>query len=243
VEEIVAKPGSRVAVGDLLIRASDPILEAKSRRWKARIQELEVRFLALRSMDVASAEIVREELAYSRQELARVEQRLEGLQIRSLSNGSFVIARDEDWVGRFVHQGELIAHVIDLDEITVRTVVSQDDADLVRFATEAVDIRLAERIEEVRSAEVVRIVPSASDSLPSAALGTAGGGEVPSDPRDPAGARAMTSFFEVELSVSSDLSLVNAGGRVYVRFDHGFEPLAVQWYRQIRQLFLSRFQV
>jgi len=28
-----------------------------------------------------------------------------------------------------------------------------------------------------------------------------------------------------------------------VRFDHGFEPLAVQWYRSLRRLFLRWFNV
>jgi hypothetical protein len=30
---------------------------------------------------------------------------------------------------------------------------------------------------------------------------------------------------------------------VYVRFDHGHKPLALQWYRSLRQLFLSRLDV
>jgi putative peptide zinc metalloprotease protein len=34
---------------------------------------------------------------------------------------------------------------------------------------------------------------------------------------------------------------VNAGGRAYVRFDHGRAPLAAQWYSEVRRLFLSRF--
>ena len=35
----------------------------------------------------------------------------------------------------------------------------------------------------------------------------------------------------------------NVGGRAYVRFDHGWQPLAVQWYLTLRQLFLARFNV
>jgi len=33
------------------------------------------------------------------------------------------------------------------------------------------------------------------------------------------------------------------GSRVYVRFDHGREPLGWQWFRRIRQLFLRRLNV
>ena len=35
----------------------------------------------------------------------------------------------------------------------------------------------------------------------------------------------------------------NAGGRAHVRFDHGTEPLAQQWYRSLRQLFLRQFTI
>jgi putative peptide zinc metalloprotease protein len=53
----------------------------------------------------------------------------------------------------------------------------------------------------------------------------------------------MRKVFQVDLQLPVELGLVNVGGRVYVRFDHGWEPLMAQWYRQGRQLFLSRFNV
>jgi putative peptide zinc metalloprotease protein len=33
------------------------------------------------------------------------------------------------------------------------------------------------------------------------------------------------------------------GERVFVRFDHGFEPLGFQAYRAVRRLFLRQFDV
>jgi putative peptide zinc metalloprotease protein len=36
---------------------------------------------------------------------------------------------------------------------------------------------------------------------------------------------------------------VHIGSRVYVRFDHGSEPLAQQWYRSLRQVFLKQLNV
>lgn len=53
----------------------------------------------------------------------------------------------------------------------------------------------------------------------------------------------MRKIFQVDLELPAQRGLVNVGGRVYVRFDHGWEPLAAQWYRQGRQLFLARFNV
>jgi len=63
------------------------------------------------------------------------------------------------------------------------------------------------------------------------------------DPRDPQGRTAVRKVFQVDLELPVPDGLVNLGGRVYVRFDHGREPLAAQWYRQLRQLFLARFDV
>ena len=113
----------------------------------------------------------------------------------------------------------------------------------MRQRTRAVELRLAQRLDTRLTSDVLRIVPAASEQLPSVALGVGGGGEVPVDPRAPEGNRAAQSLFEVELAVPADADLRHYGGRVYVRFDHGTEPLAVQWGRRLRQLFLARFHV
>jgi putative peptide zinc metalloprotease protein len=55
--------------------------------------------------------------------------------------------------------------------------------------------------------------------------------------------RALQALFQFDLESSTRSDVVNVGGRVYVRFDHGWEPLAQRWYRQIRRLFLSKFHV
>ena len=111
------------------------------------------------------------------------------------------------------------------------------------MSADGVRVRLSDRLSETHPAVVRRIVPGASERLPSVALGSGGGGEVAVDPSDAQGDRAVQSMFEVELELPAELEVVNAGGRVYVRFDHGLEPLATQWYRRVRQLFLPRFEV
>jgi putative peptide zinc metalloprotease protein len=120
-------------------------------------------------------------------------------------------------------------------------VVSQTIIDLVSSGTRAVEVRLSERIGETVPAVIRRIVPGASEKLPTRALGTGGGGEVALDPNDRQGLTAVQKVFQIDLELASHAKLVNLGGRSYVRFDHGWAPLGTQWYRQIRQLFLSRF--
>jgi len=158
-------------------------------------------------------------------------------------DGTLVLPRAEDLPGRFVHRGDVLAHVVDLNTLTVRTVVDQTDIDVIRNSTKAVQVRLAERLASPIDAGIARLVPAASEELPSPALGSDGGGPVPMDPKDPKGQKALRKVFQLDLQLPLEHRVVNVGGRVYVRFDHGWEPLMAQWYRQGRQLFLSRFHV
>jgi len=91
-------------------------------------------------------------------------------------------------------------------------------------------------------ARIVRQVPGGSDQLPSRALAHAGGGTVAVDPRDPKGTTSIERVFQLEIEFAAPPRGLY-GGRVYVRFDHQPEPLAQQWYRGIRRLFLTRFNV
>ena len=67
-----------------------------------------------------------------------------------------MLPRFEDLPGRFVKKGELMAHVVNADTLTVRTIVSQQDIDLVRTRTRGVDVRLADDIGTARGATLKR---------------------------------------------------------------------------------------
>jgi len=55
--------------------------------------------------------------------------------------------------------------------------------------------------------------------------------------------RTLENVFEFEVGLPESAPNDYLGNRVYVRFDHGFEPLGLQLYRAARQLLLSRFSV
>jgi putative peptide zinc metalloprotease protein len=243
VTRTAAVPGARVQPGDLLLEIEDLALETEAAVLEARVRELAARYRSQQERDWQASRVTLEALRYARRDLERSRERLAELEVRSALAGTFVLPRAADLPGRFVQKGDRLASVVDLDTIRVRAVVPQGDIDLVRRRTTDVRVRLAENLAETHLAQIRRIVPAASDRLPSAALSSLGGGEVPLDPTGGAGYRAAESHFEVVLELPAELPLVNAGGRVYVRFDHGTEPLGFQLYRRVRQLFLSRFHV
>ena len=90
------------------------------------------------------------------------------------------------------------------------------------------------------AASVQADTPAASRELPSAALGDRGGGPYLTDPRDENGRRLQESVFLVDLKLADD-ELKHVGERAWVRFDHGYAPLATQLYRRIAQVFLKQF--
>jgi len=243
VKEVVVKPGTMVQAGEVLLICENVELATQLDVAEQRLLELEARRTEQLPTDLVKAAILEEEILYATQERARARERADQLTVRSRRGGTFVSPVAVDLPGRFVHQGELLAHVVDLDTITVRAVVGQGEIDLVRHDVDHVEVRLAEGLPTAIGAVLHRIVPAASTQLPSAALGSEGGGTVPMDPSDREGATAMQRVFEVDLILGSDVHVVNAGGRVYVRFAHPWRPFSSQWSRQIRQLFLSRFNV
>jgi putative peptide zinc metalloprotease protein len=52
--------------------------------------------------------------------------------------------------------------------------------------------------------------------------------------------RTLEPVVLVDLTLTS-MNLKRIGGRAWVRFDHGLEPLAGRWYRRLRQVLLQHF--
>jgi putative peptide zinc metalloprotease protein len=104
-----------------------------------------------------------------------------------------------------------------------------------------VAVRLAGRVGARQDAAILREVPAASRDLPSVALTTEGGGGIAVDPRTRQTPQALLKYFQVELLLPQQpATSLPVGLRAHVRFDHGYEPLAAQAYRRVRQLFLER---
>jgi len=241
VTTLVADPNSAVTAGEVLLITEDPELGANVAILDADLREATVRYNSLRLTDELEAGYVLEEIKSIKANLDRARERLAGLTIYSPSDGMFLVDRPQDIEGRYLKQGDVVGYVADMSRATVRVAVTQEDIGLIRSRTRQVALRFAENLHANVPATIRREVPAASNRLPSAVLGAAGGGQIAINAQDEKGTQTVHSVFHIELDVARPVAQI--GGRTYVRFSHGFEPLGVQWFRRIRQLFLRRFDV
>ena len=136
-----------------------------------------------------------------------------------------------------------MGYVIDRSTVSARVVVSQSDVDFVRQRTGGITIRLPGMPDQMLAAMIKRQTPAATDQLPSRTLGQQGGGQIAIDPRDNQGVKTVQKVFLFDIELPEQIRFFSVGGRVYVRFDHGREPLIRRWFRAVRQTFLKRFNV
>jgi len=244
IREVVAKPNSVVKSGQLLMRLDDPVLTSQRLVALHQLEELQAKYNDVwMNNDRVKAQIFSEQMKSVQAELDQLNDKIDKLTVKSESAGIFVLPQADDLPDRFLKKGGLIAYIVQYPITTIRGVVTQDNIGLVRGRTESVQIRLAERIKDPYDATILREIPAANDELPSPALGLAGGGVIPVNPSEKQENKAYESVFQFDLSIPAVIDPHFIGERVYIRFDHGGEPLISQWYRLARQLFLRKFSV
>lgn len=243
VRDVVAVPGSQVRKGDVLLICDNPELSTERDVHTARLAELRTKIAMATVNDRVQRNILLEEIRHVEAALARVQEMVDLLTIRSNRDGVFILPSFQDLPERFVQRGGLMGYVLDGESPLVRTVVAQDDVDDVRQRTLEVKVCFADRLTDVLNGVIRREVPGASEQLPSTILGFGGGGEIAIDPTDASGTKAFEKKFQFDVKITSAAVKTFVGNRAYVRFEHVPEPLGWQMVRKVRQIFLKRFNV
>lgn len=236
-----ARDGDRVTPGQLLLTLHDPALTTERDRLQSRLVGLQANRFDAMLGDNRETGNLQEELLRVRGELAQVESRIAQLEVRSHTAGVFVMPHQDDLLGTWTQRGATLGYVLDGRTAGVRAAVPESDAALIREGHRSIEVRLAESAGDTVEARLVRDVPAATNELPSPALGDRGGGPHVTDPSDEHGVRTTEPVVVIDLALPPDRVPERVGGRVRVRFDHGMEPIAVQAYRRLRQLFLQHF--
>lgn len=235
-----ARHGDQVEAGQVLARLEDRRLVADAAKLNSQLNALDADLYQAMVRDPVKARNVEEDIGRVRAQLSRI-QELQGLLVlRAGVTGKLVMPRQSDTEGAFVPRGALLGHILTGEPASLRVVVEQDVAALVRDDTRSVAVQLVEQPGESISARLLRTVPAATEKLPSAALGEHAGGSFPVAPADKDHLQTPTPVFVLDV-VLDGLVMERAGGRAWVRFDHGWMPLVVQWGRRLKQLFLRHF--
>ena len=243
IEKLLVPAGAEVRRGEPLVQAEEPFLETRVAVLAAQLEELQAKYDAMLPVDRVQAQMAREQIVAAEAALARARERQEALTYRSSANGRFVVPNAVDLPGRFLNKGQLVGYVVAPRELTARVALLQDDIALVRQKTKGVEVMFADWGASPMPARVRRELPGASLQLPTAALGSAGGGPIAVDPRDKQGVTALRQVFQIELAIPVEVQTEYLGARVFVRFNHGWEPAGFQLYRAFRRLLLRQFNV
>ncbi|MGA3397594.1 MAG: hypothetical protein ABSC95_00135 [Acetobacteraceae bacterium] len=271
VRRVLATPGSRLHQGDPILELEEPALPAALAVVEAQRDELRLRLDAVLLTDRVSAELLREQVRRAEATVALGRARLAELIVRAPRDGVLVLPEASDLPGRLLHRGDVLGDVLEAGDVSIRVVVPQDRIDLVRGRTKGVEVRPAYAVFRPMAATISRELPGAVREMPSAVLGLAAGGEIATDPTDASGRRAFEQTFLVDVvpvGAAASMALAGVtdhaaspggmdsttppgvadsgvwiGGRAYVRFDHGEEPLGWRLLRGLRQLFLHRLDV
>ncbi|HUQ09935.1 MAG TPA: hypothetical protein VM146_06420 [Steroidobacteraceae bacterium] len=242
-QEWLVPPGTRVSRGAPLALLADSKLDAELAAARASVDEYQARYDAQAFTEPAAAQVVLQQLGQYRRRLRHAEEQHSRLIVVAESDGVLVAPRDTDMPGTRYKKGELLGYLLDRAQLIARVAVTQEDIDLVRSQLTRAELRVADDIDSIHRVPTVRAMPGAVDELPSAALGTTGGGAIAVDPQDQNGTKLLQRVFLFDLDLGGEIRPERFGTHVHVRFEHQYEPLAHQWYRRIRQLFLSRFDV
>lgn len=243
IASVLTPPGQQVREGQPLLQLFDGELEFELEAARAQLAQAQAEELRALREETADLMPIRSRIEAVSKQLNRIEEQKRQLTVVAPHSGRW-IAPDVDRVsGAWLPRGTPLGHLIDQQEFEFSAVVSQRDASQL-FAGR---IRLAEvrlRGEAGNPLEVTsqRIIPAEHTALPSAALGWAGGGEVPVELRDPSGVRASEPFFEVRATLAPEPDVAFVHGRSgKIRFTLPPEPLLHQWIRKLRQVIQKQY--
>ena len=237
---VLVPSGTKVKQGTLLVKMRSPVLAKRIKVLKAQQRILNIEKAKAMSGNPVQLNIISEEANAVEVELEQLYQQRAALMLRSKHSGIFVLPDDALLNEQYIQQGDLIGYITSPEHLIIRAVVSQADIALVRQHNKGIQIRLAEALNNVVDVDIIRMTPSSSKQLPSLALSVDGGGKVIMQKETDGDRSAQQAMFQIDLSLPKGLTVSGLGGRVYIRFDHGSEPLAEQWLRSGRQLLLSQ---
>jgi len=228
--------------GSVLVKATNPQLEAERLQALAERRRLEVQRRIAQTQEIAAVQILDEQVQAMEEKINRVQRQLASLNLEPPMAGTWVAPDVERLRGLYLHRGERIGLVGSLDDLIIRATAGQNVAAMVwEQAESVVEMRIPGYAGRCLHGRIIEVSPSGRDILPSQALGFRAGGPIPVRPDDPNGLRAAERVFEIRIRPDKDGFVdLRAGHRVVVRIRMQSKPLLVQWWTTATQVLQRR---
>jgi putative peptide zinc metalloprotease protein len=253
VVEAPARSGDTVEEGDPILICENPDLMSRIRQIRARIEELRATERSAMDRSDIAADVTREHIAKTVEELAFFEELADKLIVRAPHDGVIVGQDPASLLGSFSRRGDLVCAVVNMEDVRVVAPLSTAQAaplkeleggrpdapdQSARFSAE---IRSVANVSEVVGISGVRILEAGMRELPHGGLAQGAGGDIAMDPTDQQGRLARAPQFYAYLT--SDEVVGMPGERVRVRFTLPDKPLLTQWVDRLRRLVQGRIDV
>lgn len=241
VVQLLVADGANVTQGQALIQLSNPALVTDLAIQQAKLQEFNARYQKAWANDRGEAQLLTEQINAINAEITYLQQRVDSLVVRSPGDGRMQVSLNHELVGSYLRQGDTLGIVNKPNSLRIRAALTQEEIGLVRTAVKWIEVSLASQSAQRQHAQISQQVPAATYELPSAVLGTGGGGRIAVDSGATQSTRAAQQIFLVDLDVPGAIPHGYYGERVYIKFAHPAQSLARQLLRVIQQAFIRSF--
>lgn len=245
--ELMALPGASVRQGEPLMRLESPDLLFDLRAALLQREQLLAQELRATSLSVADLMPLRHQREAVESVIAELERQRAALLVTAPIDGIWSAPDLDTGLGRWVARGSPLGAIVDPNGWRFVAVLPQVATHLFDNRVHQVELRLRGQEHLNIVAPEAKIVPFETGTLPSRALGFAGGGDIAVSASDQNGLTAAEPFFRIQALLPLEAlggGLGLAHGRLgTIRLTLDDAPLLLQWERGVRQFLQRRFRV
>ena len=235
--------GKSIQNGEQVFLLSNSQLLEQKTLLELQLQEIDIKMRSIYFDNFQEKQKLEAQKKGILEQLQFYNKRVEDLQERATESGVWYLADNKVLQHAFYKKGETVGYIVNKPTKIIRSAVTQDQYDLIQNRLKNIEIKLKSNLNEVYNGKITRSTPQAQSKLISPALSFDNGGNILTDPKDPEGLLALKTYIDLELQVDKPIPSNTYGISAYIKYDLGYAPLAMQWYRQLKQLFLEEFDV
>lgn len=254
VEKILAVDGQHVAKGDVLLVLRDPVVEHDLLQSKESLRAAEIKYKAsLAGSKPSQAQADWQEVVAYQKQVDERQLRVDKLTVRAEIEGQVISPSLVDLPGKYIPRASELMTVAAMDRFLVRSVVTQDDAELIPIAGDKLikdtRVRLIGSATETLGITGLVIVNGADNTVKSPVWTTNAGGPLAIDTNDPKSGKTVTNQFELRAYLPPGATLepmganstvgqvaIIPGQRAYMRLTLAHMSIGQQTWRSVLQL-------